>query len=154
MMMPKKIQPPMLPPEEILCWPTIAHARGTLPAAARAAARAARARLGLRVLLSAPVQLLLAAAGARYARRAAWQAGAARTVRRNLRRHACAGAGIRLARGASAPNAAPARGVRFLRAQPRRVRVLHACRRLLRVAEHLQPVRGVGVLELHVGHLR
>src|SRR3954469_2907493 len=127
-MMPKKIQPPMpidAPPDEILCWPTIAHARGTLPAAARAAARAARARLGLRVLLSAPVQLLPAAAGARYARCAARQAGAARTVRCNLRRHARAGAGIRLARGASAPNAAPARGVRFLRAQPGRVRVLH-----------------------------
>src|SRR6185503_7016365 len=133
---------------------TIAHAPFSDPRAAGRAARAARARLGVCVFLPASFELLRAAPGARRACGRARRAGAEAAFHRHPRCNARPGAGVRLAGVAPAARAAPARRVRVLRSQPARIRARARSARVFCVAQRLQPVRCVGVLELYVGHLR
>ena len=75
-------------------------------------------------------------------------------LHRDLRHDARAGAALRLAVRAAAARPIVTAGLRLFRVEPALLRCLAAAAGVLRVAQRVQPVRGVGVLELHVRHLR
>src|SRR5436190_21460834 len=121
-MTPRRIHMPMLVPlHEWLVQPsaTIAHAQLPLQGARRAAARAAGAGLGVRVFLPAAFLVLHPAAPARRDGGAGRGEPAAVDVHSNLRDHARAGPGVRLAVRALSARAAPAGGLPLLRVESR-----------------------------------
>ena len=75
-------------------------------------------------------------------------------LHRDFRHDARAGAALRLAVRAAAARPIVTAGLRLFRGEPAPLRALAAADGVLRVAQRVQPVRGVGVLELHVRHLR
>src|SRR5687767_14911188 len=130
------------------CCPTIAHAKFPAAHAALRAARATGHRLVFCVLFPAVVQLLHASTGARQLWRSAGHRRPAAAVHGDFRRDAPAGAGVRVAVHAACARAAAAGGLRVLLPEPGLVLAGDRCAAVLRLAEHLQPVRGLGVLEL------
>ncbi len=119
-------------------------------------------RLGLRVFLPPAGELLHPAARARRNGHCRRHRQAAVGVHRHLRRHAGRRAAVRLHHFPPAAAALSAAGVRLLHAQSAAVLWRLPGRGLARgrgagflhLGQRLQPVRGVGVLELHGRHIQ